>query len=155
MVANNSSWLRAWWWHRQGLDGSLAGRSPAEVLDRSGWARSVGGVGPYLTFFSRAAASREAVDRAVAAARGLKDLPSHAILDRGRLVGLWEFDPQCGEIVWTAWAPSAGAAKNDKALLEAVSRTQAFIRKDLGDARSFSLDSPKSRAPRIAAIRRA
>lgn len=35
--------LRAWSWHRQGLDGSLAGESPAVVLDKVGWARSVGG----------------------------------------------------------------------------------------------------------------
>ena len=34
--------LRAWWWHRQGLDGSLAGRTAAEVLEQAGWARSVG-----------------------------------------------------------------------------------------------------------------
>ena len=58
--------LRAWWWHRQGLDGSLKGKSPAEVLERSGWARSVGGVGPYLTLHSRAGISREAADKAVA-----------------------------------------------------------------------------------------
>jgi hypothetical protein len=58
--------LRGWWFHRQGLDGSMQGRPPAEVLDRSGWSRSVGGVGPYLTLFSRARTSREAADRAVA-----------------------------------------------------------------------------------------
>lgn len=58
--------LRAWWAFRQGLDGSLAGRSPAEVLERTGWSRSVGGVGPYLTLFSRAGIDREAADRAVA-----------------------------------------------------------------------------------------
>ncbi len=28
-----------------------------------------------------------------------------------------------------------------------------FVREELGDARSFSLDSPKSRAPRIAGLR--
>lgn len=57
--------LRAWWWHRQGLDGSLKGASPAEVLDRSGWVRSVAGAGPYLTIFSRAGLSRQAIDDAV------------------------------------------------------------------------------------------
>ena len=57
--------LRSWWWQRQGLDGSLSGASPSEVLGRSGWARSVGGVGPYLTLFSRAGTSREAADEAV------------------------------------------------------------------------------------------
>lgn len=68
------STLRSWWAHRQGLDGSLAGQSAAAVLQRTGWARSVGGVGPYLTFFSRAGLSREAVDRAVAALK-VHELP--------------------------------------------------------------------------------
>jgi hypothetical protein len=67
--------LRAWWWHRQGLDGSLRGASPAAVLERSGWARSVGGVGPYLTLFARAGSSREAADAAVAALE-IHELPS-------------------------------------------------------------------------------
>ncbi len=58
--------LRAWWSHRQGLDGSMEGKSPAEVLERAGWSRSVGGVGPYLTLFSRAGTSREEADKAVA-----------------------------------------------------------------------------------------
>jgi hypothetical protein len=62
----DDSRLRAWWWRRQGLDGSLRGRTAAEVLDRSGWARSVGGVGPYLTLFSRARIRREEADKAVA-----------------------------------------------------------------------------------------
>ncbi len=78
---------------------------------------------------------------------GLSDLPNHAIFDRGRLVGLWEFDPESGAIVWMSFGIK------DKGLAEAVSRTEAFIRSDLGDARSFSLDSPKSRAPRIEALR--
>jgi hypothetical protein len=42
-----------------------------------------------------------------------------------------------------------------KALEEAVRKTEAFIREDLGDARGFSLDSPKSRVPRIEAILKA
>jgi hypothetical protein len=50
--------IRGWWAHRQGLDGSLAGAAPAQVLERAGSARSVGGVGPYLTLFSRLAALR-------------------------------------------------------------------------------------------------
>ncbi|WP_409495948.1 DNA glycosylase AlkZ-like family protein [Amycolatopsis sp. cmx-11-12] len=58
--------LRAWWSHRQGLDGSLTGSSPEEVLSRTGWARSVGGCSPYLGFFARAGLDREVVDKAVA-----------------------------------------------------------------------------------------
>ena len=80
---------------------------------------------------------------------GLADLPSHAILDRGRLVGLWEYDTASESIAWIAFV------KKDKALLEAVARTEKYVRDQLGDARSFSLDSPKSRAPRVAALRKA
>ena len=40
------------------------------------------------------------------------------------------------------------------ALATAVQRTEAYVRDQLGDARSFSLDSPKSRAPRIQALRK-
>ena len=36
--------------------------SAEEVLDRAGWARSVGGVSPYLTLFSRAGITREQAD---------------------------------------------------------------------------------------------
>src|SRR3954454_19890704 len=71
----DDSLLRAWWSHRQGLDGSLMGKSAAEVLSASGWARSVGGVSPYLTLFSRAGISREDADAAVAATQ-IHELPS-------------------------------------------------------------------------------
>ena len=67
--------LRAWWWQRQGLDGSLAGKSAAEVLDRAGWARSVGGANPYLTLFARSGLKRAAAE-AAAAALEIHELPS-------------------------------------------------------------------------------
>jgi Winged helix DNA-binding domain len=72
----------------------------------------------------------------------------HAILDRGRLIGRWEFDTETGTIAWALSEP-----QSDKSLEKAVRETEAFVREDLGDARSFSLDSPKSRAPRIKALR--
>lgn len=57
--------IRAWWAQRQGLDGSLSGAAPAVVLERTGWQRSLGGVGPYLPLFARAGLSRAAIDAAV------------------------------------------------------------------------------------------
>ena len=75
MAAMDVATLRAWWFHRQGLDGSLEGASPAAVLERSGWSRSVGGVGPYLTLFARAGTSRDAADKAAASLR-IHELPS-------------------------------------------------------------------------------
>lgn len=78
---------------------------------------------------------------------GLSDLPNHAIVDRGRIVGLWEYDIETESIAWTSFVP------RDAALEEAVAATESYIRTELGDARSFSLDSPKSRVPRIEALR--
>ena len=77
------------------------------------------------------------------------DLPSHAILDRGQLIGLWEFDVDSNSIVWATFS-----GKKDKALEATVDETQTYVRDQLGDARSFSLDSPKSRAARIDSLRK-
>lgn len=79
----------------------------------------------------------------------LSDLPSHGIFDRGRLIGLWEYDVPRQSVAWTAFIPP------DAALKKAVSRMEEFVRTQLGDAKSFSLDSPKSRAPRVEALRKA
>jgi len=78
---------------------------------------------------------------------GVADLPDHAIVDRGRIVGLWQYDYDAGTVV--AWV---FGGKADRSLTEAIERTVAYVRDQLGDARSFSLDSPRSRAPRIAAL---
>ena len=88
-------------------------------------------------------------DKGMVPLAGVADLPSHAIFDRGRLVGLWEYDPAAEEIAWTAFIPK------NRELEQAVARTEEYVRAQLGDARSFSLDSPKSRAPRIEALRKA
>ncbi len=79
----------------------------------------------------------------------LTDLVAHAIFDRGRLIGYWEFDADEQRIVWATFS-----GKADKALKAKVEETEVFVREQLGDARSFSLDSPKSRKPKIEAIRK-
>jgi hypothetical protein len=77
----------------------------------------------------------------------IAELTNHAILDRGRLIGLWEFDPDQGEIVFETFVPM------NPSLKEAISKTEEFARDQLGDVRSFSLDSPASRKPKIEALR--
>lgn len=78
----------------------------------------------------------------------LADLPSHAVLDRGQVIGLWEYDTSSESIVCALFS-----RKRDTALKAEVAAVEAFVRDDLGDARAFSLDSPASRAPRIARLR--
>jgi hypothetical protein len=82
-------------------------------------------------------------------AGGLADLPSHGIFDRGRLVGLWEYDTATESIAWTSFVPK------NRDLQKAVAEMEEYVRTGLGDARSFSLDSPKSRVPRVEALRKA
>jgi hypothetical protein len=83
------------------------------------------------------------------ASQGLADLPSHGIFDRGRLIGLWEYDAETGSIAWASFIPK------NKDLIKSVEETEQYVRSELGDARSFSLDSPKSRAPRVETLRNA
>lgn len=78
---------------------------------------------------------------------GLSDLPAQAIVDRGRLAGLWDFDHDAGEIVWASFTAP------DDALREAVARTEEFVRDQLGDVRGSSQDNPAKRGPRLAALR--
>lgn len=86
-------------------------------------------------------------DKALVELGKVSELSNHAILDRGRLVGLWEFDPDAGQIVYDTFVPMTDA------LEEAIRQTEAYARDQLGDVRSFSLDSPKSRQPKIEALR--
>src|SRR5206468_4246904 len=58
----------------------------------------------------------------------LMDLPSHAIFDRGRLVGLWEYDPATESIAWLAFI------RKNKELEKAVAHTEEYVRTQLGDA---------------------
>ncbi len=135
----------------------MAGCSASEILSQTGWARSVAGVNPYLTLFSRGGTTRFQSDDALARME-IHELPSARgctyvvpsgdfALALGRLVGLWDCDSEAGTIVWTSFE-----VKN-KPIEAAVKKTELFVKEELGDARSFSLDSPKSRIPRLEALR--
>ncbi len=75
------------------------------------------------------------------------DMPHHAIYDRGRLVGLWEYEVSTESIVWQSFI------KPDAQMKKAVTEMEKFVQ-GLGDARSFSLDSPESRQPRVDSLKK-
>jgi hypothetical protein len=79
--------------------------------------------------------------------RAFNELGYNPILDRGSVVGLWEFDANRQEIV------SSLFGQEDAALSSEIAKTEIFVRDQLGDARTFSLDSPKSRQPKIDRLR--
>jgi hypothetical protein len=74
------------------------------------------------------------------------DLPDHPVFDRGRIIGLWQYDPGRERIA--AWL----FAGRTPAVDQRIAEVEAWIREDLGDFRSFSLDSPASRQERINAL---
>jgi len=75
--------------------------------------------------------------------KGFGDPTCHMITDRGRLIGYWLYNPESEQIVYKSWAGDANLIEN------AILKTQNRIKEELGDFRSFSLDSPKSRLGRI------
>jgi hypothetical protein len=74
------------------------------------------------------------------------DLPDHPILDRGRIIGLWQYDPAESRIAHWLFAGATPA------VIRRIAEVEAWIRDELGDFRSFSLDSPASRRDRIDAL---
>ncbi|GLW54579.1 DNA glycosylase AlkZ-like family protein [Kitasatospora phosalacinea] len=75
------------------------------------------------------------------------DPRTHLVVDRGRVIGFWEYDPELRELVHELFVPMTPG------LRAAIDAAEAFVREDLGDARSSGPDSPRSRAPRLAALR--
>ena len=88
-----------------------------------------------------------ATDKEAVRITSVQELYANGILDRGRLVGLWEYDPFEREII------SVSFVKRTSALKASIEKTEAFVRDQLGDCRSSSLDSPESRKPKLATLR--
>lgn len=85
-------------------------------------------------------------EQGMSPAGSISDLSCHAIVDRGRIVGFWEFDPDRSKLVTLSFI------KPNPGLRDAVKRMEEYACDQLGDVRSFSLDSPSSRQPRIQAL---
>jgi hypothetical protein len=74
-------------------------------------------------------------------------LHQHAIVDGGRLVGVWEWDRATQSIAWATFEKRSAA---DRRALEAVvERTQSLVRSDLGDVKFYSLDNEGNRKARL------
>lgn len=76
----------------------------------------------------------------------LKDPPFQLIIDRGRIIGLWDFDPSTDTIARQLFVPE------NKALRTAIADTERFVAEQLGDAKGSSQDSLKARSAAVDAL---
>lgn len=81
----------------------------------------------------------------------LESLHTNAIIVDGELRGIWEWDPDAGEIAWRLFRREKPAVRS--AVEEKVGALEAFIRDEIGDHRFYPFDTAKTRAPRIAFAR--
>jgi Winged helix DNA-binding domain len=73
------------------------------------------------------------------------------LFDGDKLVGLWEYDPDAGAVVFSTFDKLAPKRRKEvQALAEDVG---TFLREDLGHARSFSIDSEDSVRERAALVK--
>jgi hypothetical protein len=68
-----------------------------------------------------------------------KHISMRALLDGDRLAGMWEYDPDAGEVVFGTWDPLPRARRD--AALALAKDVGRFLREEIGHAKSFSLDT--------------
>jgi hypothetical protein len=73
---------------------------------------------------------------------------SRFVVRGGRLVGLWEYDPDTKHVVWGCWNPRDTHAS----MAAHAQRVGAFLREQLGHGLVFSLDSVGEQRKRLAAL---
>ena len=81
----------------------------------------------------------------------VRHLHQRPLLLGENLAGFWEFDPDAKEVITLPFDPLP--AKSKKALAAEAERLGAFIRDEIGHARSFSLDTDDKLRERAAALR--
>ena len=83
----------------------------------------------------------------------LDSLHHNAIVLQGRLLGLWEYDPEEERVVWSTLEDMPAA--NRKTLANAIEELEDFIRAQLGDVRLYSIDTGAKRRDRINSVKSA
>jgi hypothetical protein len=69
-----------------------------------------------------------------------------------QLAGVWELDPDAGQVLWAPFAPLARPAR--ETLDRLASETARFLLEELGHARSFSIDTEAEVRARAAEVAR-
>ncbi len=170
-LAISGARARAIWWARQGLAGDLL---PIDVAGEAAWlpARDAPlaetppepsvyrflpirdnflylrrGLGPFLD----GADGRRTLPGTEAPLAELPMLPYHAVVEAGRLVGAWDWDPDERRVLWLMADRPDGSRL--AAFLSGVERLEATIKAEHGDLRLYAMETPAGRKRRLDALR--
>jgi hypothetical protein len=110
------------------------------------------GLAPFLAARAQKRKVLDSHNREVALGE-LDSLHHNAIVLQGRLLGLWEYDPEEERVVWSTLEDMPAA--NRKTLANAIEELEDFIRAQLGDVRLYSIDTGAKRRDRINSVRSA
>lgn len=80
-----------------------------------------------------------------------KHIQIRTVLDGDRVAGIWELDPDKGEIVFATFDPLP--PKRRSAVRKLADELAAFIKEELGHARSFNLDTTEEIKRRASVVR--
>jgi hypothetical protein len=81
----------------------------------------------------------------------VESLHHHAVIWRGLLIGIWDYDPKSERVVWGTFR-KLPAAQRRRVAAEAEGMGM-FIREELGDLTFYAADNLGNREARLAAIR--
>ncbi len=81
----------------------------------------------------------------------MENIHNNAIVAGGRLVGVWEYDPEEEEIVWKTF--NGVPVSLQRILVTKIEELENFVRNQLGDVQFYGMDTGLKRRQRIARLR--
>ena len=81
----------------------------------------------------------------------MENIHNNAIVAGGRLVGVWEYDPEEEEIVWKTF--NGVPVFLQRILAAKIEELENFVRNQLGDVQFYGMDTGLKRRQRIARLR--
>jgi hypothetical protein len=82
----------------------------------------------------------------------VRHISARTLFDGDRLVGFWEYDPSAEAVVFNTFDPLP--PKRKRAAQELAESVAAFLKDDVGHARSFSLDTMEAVQERATLIKK-
>ena len=153
-----TGWAEEAWIEEERLDSlvrqsaALHGRLCIFLPFRDNYQSFRRGLAPFLAARAQKRKVLDSRNREVALGE-LESLHHNAIVLQGRLVGLWEYDPEEERVVWSTLEDMPATSR--KTLAIAIEDLEDFIRAELGDVRLYSIDTGAKRRDRINSVKSA